>query len=208
MPEDILTLLSGKWEDGSRPADIAPRVMADKALLEQILTGLASRDKRVQGGCAEIASRVSERQPGWLYPQLALFLGNLAAREPVLRWEAACTVGNLAVQDAEGKTLAALPALIGNLSDKSIVLQGHSLKALGKIARKHPGVARQVLDAFKANTGRFPGNRLGLVAEAVELMADNTDLRDDMIAFVAPMSESAVAPVAAKAKRTLRKLRR
>jgi hypothetical protein len=109
MATDLLRLLEGKWEAGTRPADLYARYVAKRpaSYVEMILAGLASKHKRVQGGCAELASRLSADHPTVLYPHLELFLRSLEAKAPILRWEAACTLGNLAAVDDDGRITSA-----------------------------------------------------------------------------------------------------
>jgi hypothetical protein len=61
MKRDILAVLADKWEDGTRPADLYAGQIAARPrdYLDAILAGLASKNKRVQGGCAELASLLS-----------------------------------------------------------------------------------------------------------------------------------------------------
>ena len=204
-PGPLHDLLAGKWEDGTRRADLfASRVSREpERYLPELLAGLASRERRVQGVSAELCSPLSAASPQHLAPHAALFLANLEAKAPILRWEAACTVGNLA---AVADVRAALEPLASNLDDKSIVLQGHSVRALAKLARAHPPFAARILDALLASELRFPGKRVGFLVEAMEAFDTPPALAAQARAFAERHRASTVTSVAQKARRALKKL--
>ncbi len=101
---DLQKVLEGKWEDGTRPKDLFERhVSKDPArYVADIVGGLSSAERRVQNGCAELSSLVSGADPALLAPHVDLFIANLDAKEAVLRWEAACTLGNGVVRGLPG----------------------------------------------------------------------------------------------------------
>jgi hypothetical protein len=165
----ILELLDGKWVDGTRPKDLfaAHVSRSPAAYVADIVAGLSGDDRKVQGGCAELASLLSEAHPELLYPHVDLFARNLGAKEPVLRWEAACTLGNLARVDARGVMRDATSVLVRLLRDKGIVLRGHAVRALAKIALAFPEEAARIQAALIEASGEFPGSRVGYVVEAM-----------------------------------------
>jgi HEAT repeat protein len=196
------------WEDGTRPKDLyAQRISRDpEAHLPVLLTGLRSEEARVRNGSAELISLLSADRPELVYPHHDEIAKNLHAAEPVLRWEAACTLGCLAAADADGKTPAHIGTLIGLLRHKSIVLQGHAARALGKIGRAHPARAKEILVALFSAADQFPGNRVGYLIEAAEMLVEAPDLGPQIRELVSPYAESDIAPVARKAARALKKL--
>ncbi len=209
MPKvDIQKALDGKWEDGSRPKDLFERHVArdPAAFVAAIVAGLSSGQRKVQNGCAELASLVSAADPSLLVPHVDLFVANLGAKEAVLRWEAACTLGNLASADQSGRVLGALAQLQAALGHESIVLQGHAVRALTKIALASPESAPGVLDALTRAGPRFPGTRVGYLVEAMESFAAFPALAAKARAFAGKYEESDLRPVASKAKRALKKL--
>lgn len=205
---DLHDILRGKWEDGTRPKDLyAQRIAKHPAShVESIVLGLRAGNRRVENGCAELASLISAQTPELLYPHLARFVDNLASKEAVLRWEAACTIGNLAAVDSEGAIPAQIPSLTRFLSDKSIVLQGHSIRALVKIARVNPKRASAILTAILDAREHFPGNRVGHVIEAMESFAGDSRFARKVREAVAPHVESEIKSVAAKARKVVKKL--
>lgn len=206
--KDIHRILAGKWEDGTRPKDIFTLYISKdpSAYVDAIVAGLQSDITRVQSGCAEIASLVSEVSPDLLLPYLDLFLANLAAKEPVLRWEAVCTVGNMAKADKDRKVKSAISSMSAFLSDKSIVLQGHSVRALSKIAAAFPDEAGRIQKTLIASKDKFPGNRVGFIIDAMEVFKGRRETVSAAVEFVKPYTLSEISSVATKARRVLKKL--
>jgi len=93
-----------------------------------------------------------------------------------------------------------------NLRDKSIVLQGHSVRALGKIARANPEKGAELLDALISAADAFPGNRIGFVIEAMEYFLEAKPLLPKVRAFVEPYLKTDVNVVVAKAKKVLKRI--
>lgn len=207
-PEEILQLLAGKWEDGTRPKDVYAERVAKKpeAYVDVLLAGLKVKDKRVQNGCAEIVSITSEARPDLFYPHLELLAKNFDAKEPILRWEAVCQMGCLAAADKAGKTIAYIEPIKSVLNHKSIVLQVHAVRALGKIGRAHPKHAKDILETLFAAAEHFPGNRVGFLVEAAEMLMDVKGLKPRIRELVTPYSTHEVSVVAKKANRLLKKL--
>ena len=186
---NILELLDGKWTDGTRPKDIYNLYVskAPEKYVKTIIQGLSLEKRKVQSGCAELASLLSEDNPELVYPHIDLFLTNLTeAKAPVLRWEAVCTLGNLASVDKNKQIPSYIPQIVPFLNNKSIVLQGHSVRALAKIAKAFPDKAPEILDILVNSKENFPDNRIGFVIEAMELLIQNSQLKQKIIEFVEP----------------------
>lgn len=208
MRFNILELLAGKWTEGTRPKDIYNLYVskAPEKYVETIIQGLRSEKRKVQSGCAELASLLSEDNPELVYPHIDLFLTNLTeAKAPVLRWEAVCTLGNLASVDKNKQIPSYIPQIVPFLNNKSIVLQGHSVRALAKIAKGFPDKAPEILDIVVNSKENFPDNRIGFVIEAMELLIQNSQLKQKIIEFIEPYTRSNIKVVAKKAIKVLKK---
>ena len=208
MSIDVLEALSGKWEDGTRPKDIYEMYVVEspEKYVDIIVEGLGSPQRKVQSGCAELTSLLSEDRPELLYPSLQLFVDNLGAKKPVLRWEAVCTLGNLATVDVEGKILGYIDVLKPFLNDKSIVLQGHTVRALAKIAKSSSKSSEDILETLISMKDHFPRNRVGFIIDVMMYFDDYEELRPKIREFVEPYLESDVKVVAKKAKKALKNL--
>jgi hypothetical protein len=208
MKTNIHKLLEGKWNDGTRPKDIFGKYVSKKpsSYVEAIVQGLKSKNKRVENGCAELASLLSEVEPELICPYIDLFTANLRAKEPVVRWEAACTIGNLAGNDKRKIIPDHIPELTKLLGEKSIALQGHAVKALAKIAKTYPREAPAILESLLAARTLFPGNRIGYLVEAMESFTNYEKLEKKALSFVSPLTDSEIGSVTKKACRVLKKM--
>ena len=207
---DLVEALSGKWDDGTRPADLySGHVALDPVYYAPfIVAGLSCEDRRVQNGCAELASLLAEEHPELLLEHLSLFESNLSNPAKAIRWEAVCTLGHLSSAATPSAQDGWVTAIIPFLRDKSIVLQGHALRSLARIGAAHGEYAPRVFDAITGAADAFPRNRLGFVAEAIEILADAPEVRESARAFLEPLTTSSVSVVARKAKRALKSLSR
>ena len=200
--------LAGKWDNHNSPKELfSERIAPDpKAHVGQIVAGLTHAERRVQNGCAELASLLTEQHPKLLYKHLDAFVNNLDAPEAVLRWEAVCTLGNLAQADDNATLLRHVPAIARHLNDKSIVLQGHAARALAKIAQRFPEQSDRILDALLEAKGKFSGSRIGYLVDAMIPFASQANHRARVLGFVQPLASSQIASVAKKVRQVLRVL--
>jgi hypothetical protein len=174
--------------------------------VEKLIKGLEREEKRVQSGSAELVSLLSEDYPYLLTPFIDKFIENLDAKEPVLRWEAVCTLGNLARVDEKNKILSVLPRLYPLLGHKSIVLANHTVHALAKIGEHNQEKAEEILDELVKAAPLFKKTTVGFIIEAVERFKEYDTLVPKVKEFVEPYLESDMKVVARKAKRTIKKL--
>lgn len=204
----LLEVLDSKWDDGSRPKDLFDRHIAKSPTpyASDIIAGLTSKARKVQNGCAELASLLSEKHPELLYDHFDLFEANLGSKAKVLRWEAVCTIGNLARIDREGRCRKVMPAIAPLLQNESIVLQGHAVRALTKVAVAFPDVAPSILDKLIAAGPSFPGNRVGYLVEAMGAFGNEPALAKKARKFAGEHAESEIRSVATKARKALKAL--
>lgn len=205
---NIYETLRGKWEDGTRPKDIYSEYVSvePEKYLDELLAGLDSTERRVQTGYAELVSLLSEDHPELLAPYIVKFIGNLDAKAPVLKWEAACTLGNLAGVDTEKKIPAILDVMYPFLEHKSIVLANHTVQALSKIAVHNPDRAEEILDKLIEKAPLFKKTTVGFIITALARYKDYEELLPKIKVFVEPYTESEMKVVAKKAKKTLKVL--
>ena len=202
---NILEMLNGKWGDGTRPKDLYNLYISNEPMkyIGHILDGLKGEKRKVQSGCAELASLLSKDKPELLYPHIDFFIQNLTAKTPVLRWEAVCTLGNLAKVDEKEKIRTAVDTIIGFLNDKSIVLQGHSVRALVNIVSKFPDLAPRILENLLGSADMFPGNRIGFIVEAMAAFVGFEELAPKVRDFVEFQIVSEISSMSKKARKIL-----
>ena len=205
---DLYETLRGKWGDGTRPKDLYEAYISiePERYLDLLISGLDSDERRVQTGSSELVALLSEEHPEMLAQNIDKFIGNLGVKEPVLRWEATCTLGNLAVVDSEKKIPTVLNVLYPFLEHKSIVLANHTVQALSKIAVHNPEKAEEILDKLIEKSPLFKKTTVGFIIEALSRYMEYDELHPKIKTFVEPFLESEMKVVATKAKRTLKKL--
>jgi hypothetical protein len=205
---DILNALDGKWDDSTRPKALYTLYIepSPQEYLPVVIEGLGSDKRKVQSGCSELAALLSEEHPTLVYPHVDLFIQNLDAKAPVLRWEAVCVLGNLAQADSKQVIPKHLDSIIGFLDNKSIVLQGHAVRALAKIAHAYPEHAQRIFNELTKATVHFPGNKVGFIVEAMEYFLDIDDIRLKVKEFVEPYLDHEVKVVSKKAWRLHKKI--
>jgi hypothetical protein len=171
-----------------------------------VIEGLHSEKRKVQSGCAELASLLSEDHPEIIYPYVNLFIENLEAKAPVLRWEAVCTLGNLSRVDKKKIISTHIDQLFSFLENKSIVLQGHSVRALSKIAETNPDEALGIFNRLLESRVFFSGNRIGFIIEEMNSFIPYKGLENRIRDFVKPYTNSNIKSVSKKAKKILKKI--
>lgn len=198
--------LRGKWGDGTRPKDLYKNYISvgPEKYLDLLMSGLDSDEKRVQTGSSELVSLLSVDRPELLVTYMDKFIGNLDAKPPVLRWEAACTLGTLASVDSEKKIPALLDKMYPQLEHKSIVLANHTVQSLANIAEHNPEKAEEILDKLIEKSPLFKKTTVGFIIEALARYKDYEELHPKIKAFVEPFTESEMKVVAKKAKKTLK----
>jgi hypothetical protein len=164
----------------------------------------ANLDGPWENGCAEVASLLAESCPELLYPHLDFFAANLESKQKVVRWEAVCTLRHLAVVDGEGRVVPLVERMLPLLRDRSILLQGHTVRALARVAAAHPSEADHILDALIAARDAFPGNRIGFVVEAMAYLVGVDRVVNRVRRFVQPYQDSEIPVVARKATRVMK----
>jgi hypothetical protein len=206
MSTDLCVLLSEKFGAGLSTKDIYTLHIAKKPkpFVDGLIAGLRSNDKRIKNKCAELCSLVSADNPKLLYVYLGLFSDNLSSKDAMVRWEAACTLGNFAKCDSKKLLPPLIPALASLLTNKSIVLQGHVVKALGKIAGVYPTEAAGILGKLLASRRCFPGNRIGYLVDAMEYFLVQPALRKKASCFVARLADNEAGTISRKALRILK----
>ena len=202
---DVIGRLSGKWEDGTRPRDLYEGAISKSPseYLPTLLEGIRSPERRVQSGCAELLTLLSEERPDLVYPHVEVFVEGLEEPAPVVRWESVATLGNLAGVDSRGIVAKQVDPIASNLASGA-VLQGHSVRALSKIARANPGMADSILNRLLSSADSFPGNRIGFLIESMEQFLTEPRRIRLVEDFVKPHAHSEIGAVARKARRVLR----
>ncbi|MFO0579131.1 MAG: hypothetical protein U1A78_34450 [Polyangia bacterium] len=194
--DDLLGQLSSAL--GARTQDANRRVAerlaapgADPQLVARIAAGLATRDARLRGDCAEVLTQVAERQPQRVAPYAPQLVALLEDRNGRVRWESAHALALIAalVPERMAGELASLAAILRH--DPSVIVRDYLLDAVAGYAatsaaaagaalpilfeglelfgRRHAG---RVLRGLTAVAASCPGRVAEIVAAAEPLCAD------------------------------------
>lgn len=92
------------------------------------------------------------------------------------------------------------------LADKSIVLQGRTIKALSKIAKQDSDHVPFIFQSLIQSAGYLPGNRIGFLIEFMEYFKDDQNLNKPAQKFVQQCIDNELNVVARKAMKPLKKV--
>ncbi|AKU92609.1 hypothetical protein AKJ08_2996 [Vulgatibacter incomptus] len=158
-------------------------------LLEEIATGLASRDARLAGDCAEVMTKVGERRPEVTAPYAEALVLALGHKNGRVRWESAHALALVA--DRAAKVVeAALPTLEGLVCNHDgVIVRDYAIDSIARWGTTAPARASRaweiLRDALTAWDGRHAHRILGHGAALVALQPRLVgELRDAAASFV------------------------
>ncbi|UCH88111.1 MAG: hypothetical protein JSV49_07540 [Thermoplasmata archaeon] len=208
VDQSLLEFLKTKYDKDIYPKIITEEILQHPSKVDDIITGLISGNKKIRASCAEIASIVSEENPGIFYPHVDVFIHNLNSNIPKLRCYATYTIGNLAEVDESGKIKKQIKLLAQNLATNSNTLQNYSARALGRIARAQPKEAERIFNLLISHNKYFPKNKINIILDNLEYFSENKDLREDARRFIESYTYCQSKIVRSKAQNVLRKFSR
>lgn len=201
-------MLTGQLEDAWRRgllSDLTDRVRQDADLLSDAVKGLDSDSVKVRYGCAEIISRLSENSPKRVYPFVERIIANLEAEERCLKWEAVCTVGNLARVDNGNRVCGLSGSIAKNLGSDDVLLKVHTIRALGKLGRAFPDERQAVFGSLAKAVAELPPESKGFAFEGLFYLAGYPDLKPKIRKLAKPYLHHPLKPLRAKAQRAFRR---
>lgn len=133
-------------KDGNKASDkIAALAVKNKTVLNQVLEGAASENKRIKNASAKCLREVSRINPKKLYPQFDFFVELIDGEDTILKWNAIEALSNLTEVDTENKfNRKVLNKYISLLSDESMVTAANTISALGKVAINKPRLRKEI----------------------------------------------------------------
>jgi hypothetical protein len=155
----LLAQLSFQSGDRTEAANrrVAAECLADSARLPEIAAGLSSADAALVGDCAEVLTKVAERQPALVAPYaqaLARLLGHKTTR---VRWEATHALALIAplAADATAALLPTYQSLIA--SDASTIVRDYAVDAVGAYAGTSRAAAEAAYPILQAALAAWSG---------------------------------------------------
>lgn len=147
----LLTKLSSqigeKTEEGNR--NVARECIENPLLLEEVATGLSSKDPALQGDCAEVLTKVAEVNPTLIVPYAEPLISLLTHKTTRVRWEAMHAIGLVSslIPERISNLLPGLESLIQN--DKSTIVRDYAIDTLSQFANTGQSHAEKAFPILK-----------------------------------------------------------
>ena len=124
---------------------VARKCISDPVLLDEIITGFNSKDKKLVGDCIEVFTEIALTNPELIIKYIHDFIPLINHKETRIRWEAMHSLALTAhlVPDVIFKLLTDIMEIIRD--DKSIVVRDYSIETIVRYAATSKQAA---LEAF------------------------------------------------------------
>lgn len=134
----------------------AKKVLADPALVPELLAGLRADKPRVKYGCAKVLRVVSERRPEVLYRHFEVFADLLDHENKILRWEGIFVLSHLARVDSAHKFDAIFRKYFAPIPGPVMITAANVIGGAARIALARPAWADRVAgEVLKVSRGRY-----------------------------------------------------
>jgi hypothetical protein len=122
---------------GAMPCSTAEQVNA-------LCDGLASPQARTKYGSAKLLRRLSEQDPGLLYPRFDFFAHLMEGETRILRWDSSRILGHLARVDSEGRIDKLLDRYLAPIAGNELIAAANAIQGAADIARSKPHLADRI----------------------------------------------------------------
>ena len=143
-----------------RANEVVTAVLANPALLSELVPGLAHDDPLIRMRAADALAKVGEQRPELLQPHKAAILGARASTQQEVRWHVAQMLAWLDLTPGERDAAAA--SLVGYLGDRSAIVRTFALQGLADLAARDARfrpLARERAEAALASESAAVRNR-------------------------------------------------
>jgi hypothetical protein len=134
---------------GAMPCSTAEQVNA-------LCDCLASPQARTKYGSAKMLRRLSEQDPGLLYPRFDFFARLLEGEIRLLRWDSSRILGNLARADSEGRIEKLLDRYLAPIAGRELIAAANAIQGAADIALAKPHLADRIAaEILKVRRARY-----------------------------------------------------
>ena len=124
--------------------------------VEELCEGLASPQARTKYGSAKQLVRLSEGDPGLLYPRFDFFTHLMEGDNRIFRWNASRIVGHLASVDSEGRVDQMLDRILAPITGHEMIGAGNAMQGAADIALAKPYLADRIArEIVKVRNARY-----------------------------------------------------
>lgn len=207
-PQQILSEIG---EKGADKEALAARVMANSALLAEVLGGLDASTARVRFGCAALLEIISEKQPALLLPHFDIFVALLDHPNNIFKWMALRLLGHLAAADSSNRFEALFDRFFSFITGPEMIAAANAMQAGAVIARARPEwadrIAREILKVNGAQykTGECLHIGKAHALDALDSFFDLIQDREPVRQFAREQLENPRPAARKRAERFLRK---
>ena len=106
--------------------------------------GLASPQARTKYGSAKLLLRLSEQDPGLLYPRFDFFARLMEGEATILRWNSSRILGHLARADSEGRIEKLLDRYLAPITGHELIAAANAIQGAADIALAQPHLADRI----------------------------------------------------------------
>jgi len=147
--------------------EAAARCQGRPQLLDEIAVGLAGRDPRLAGDCAEVMTKVAEKRPALVAPFAEALLAQLGHKNGRVRWESAHAFSLVAalVPKVVQRELDAFAKIARE--DESVIVRDYVLDAIGAWGATDPKAAAKAFPVLSRALGDWDGKHAARILTAL-----------------------------------------
>jgi hypothetical protein len=158
--------------------------------VDALCDGLASPQARTKYGSAKELRRLSEVDPGLLYPRFDFFARLMTGETRILRWDATRILGNLARVDSRGRIEKLLDRYLAPITGSELIGAANAIQGAADIARAKPHladrIAKEILKVSRAHyaTPECRNVAAGHAIESLDRFFEHVQKKKPVLAFV------------------------
>jgi hypothetical protein len=168
---------------GAMPCSTAEQV-------NELCDGLASPQARTKYGSAKLLCRLSEQDPGLLYPRFEFFAHLMEGETRILRWNSSRILGHLARVDSEGRIDKLLDRYLAPIAGRELIAAANAIQGAADIAAAKPHladrIAREIVKVSHAHyaTPECRNVAAGHAIQALDRFFEHIQKKAPVLAFV------------------------
>jgi len=158
--------------------------------VDTLCDGLASPEARTRYGSAKQLRRLSEEDPGLLYPRFDLFAQLLSGETRILRWDSSRILGHLARVDTQGRIDKLLDRYLSPIAGHELIGAANAIQGAADIALAKPHLADRIAhEIVKVRHARYATPECRYVAaghaiQALDRFFEHIRSKRPVLAFV------------------------
>ena len=205
---EILKQLSSQQGEKTEASNknVAEKCVSNPQLLDEIASGLSSKDKKLQSDCIEVFTLVSEKNPDLTVKYAENIILLLSNKETKTRWEAVHTLSFIAdkIPDVISSVLPELHELISK--DKSTIVRDYALDVISNYAKTNAENAEKSYEILKSALDLWGEKHAKQVFRGFNYVLNNlSDYNSEINLLVQPYISANKKIVATEAKKIIKR---